>query len=45
MSITARALARLDKLLAYGAGIQADKNTKYFLLKGQDVEAGIDRSR
>jgi 16S rRNA (guanine527-N7)-methyltransferase len=35
--ITARALARLDKLLAYGAGIQ-DKSTRYFLLKGQDVE-------
>ncbi len=34
--ITARALARLDKLLAYGAGIQG-KNTRYFLLKGQDV--------
>ncbi len=35
--VTARALARLDKLLAYGAGI-ADKNTRYFFLKGQDVE-------
>ena len=35
--ITARALARLDKLLIYGAGIQG-KNTRYFLLKGQDVE-------
>ena len=34
--ITARALARLDKLLAYGAGIDS-KNTRYFLLKGQDV--------
>ena len=34
--ITARALARLEKLLTYGAGIQ-DKNTRYFLLKGQDV--------
>ena len=34
--ITARALARLDKLLGYGAGIQG-KNTRYFLLKGQDV--------
>lgn len=34
--ITARALARLDKLLGYGAGIQG-QNTKYFLLKGQDV--------
>lgn len=35
--ITARALARLHKLLTYGAGIQG-KNTRYFLLKGQDVE-------
>ncbi|MBL4619470.1 MAG: 16S rRNA (guanine(527)-N(7))-methyltransferase RsmG [Marinicaulis sp.] len=35
--IVARALARLDKLLAYGAGIQG-QNTRYFLLKGQDVE-------
>ncbi|CAK9039360.1 Chromosome partitioning protein ParA [Durusdinium trenchii] len=34
--VTARALARLDKLLAYGAGIQG-QNTRYFLLKGQDV--------
>ncbi|WP_395072896.1 16S rRNA (guanine(527)-N(7))-methyltransferase RsmG, partial [Hyphococcus sp.] len=34
--ITARALARLDKLLGYGAEI-GGKNTKYFLLKGQDV--------
>lgn len=38
--ITARALARLDKLLAYGAGIQG-KNTRYFLLKGQDVEGEL----
>lgn len=38
--ITARALARLDKLLGYGAGIQG-KNTKYFLLKGQDVEVEL----
>ncbi len=38
--ITARALARLDKLLAYGAGIQG-QNTKYFLLKGQDVEGEL----
>jgi 16S rRNA (guanine527-N7)-methyltransferase len=38
--ITARALARLDKLLAYGAEI-ADKNTRYFLLKGQDVEGEL----
>ena len=35
-AVTARALARLDKLLAYGAEI-GGKNTKYFLLKGQDV--------
>ncbi|MHA7873113.1 MAG: 16S rRNA (guanine(527)-N(7))-methyltransferase RsmG [Hyphococcus sp.] len=35
--ITARALARLDKLLGYGFGIQG-KNTRYVLLKGQDVE-------
>lgn len=34
--ITARALARLDRLLGYGAGIQG-QNTRYFLLKGQDV--------
>ncbi|MEO1241483.1 MAG: 16S rRNA (guanine(527)-N(7))-methyltransferase RsmG [Pseudomonadota bacterium] len=34
--ITVRALARLDKLLGYGAGIQG-QNTRYFLLKGQDV--------
>ena len=34
--ITARALARLDQLLAYGAEI-AGKNTRYFFLKGQDV--------
>ncbi|WP_375204738.1 16S rRNA (guanine(527)-N(7))-methyltransferase RsmG [Hyphococcus sp.] len=38
--ITARALARLDKLLGYGAGIQG-KNTRYFLLKGQDVEGEL----
>jgi len=38
--ITARALARLDKLLAYGAEI-ADKKTRYFLLKGQDVEGEL----
>ena len=38
--ITARALARLDKLLGYGHGI-AGKNTKYFFLKGQDVEAEL----
>ncbi|MEM9496183.1 MAG: 16S rRNA (guanine(527)-N(7))-methyltransferase RsmG [Pseudomonadota bacterium] len=34
--ITARALANLSKLLGYGAGLQG-KNTKYVLLKGQDV--------
>ncbi len=38
--ITARALARLEKLLGYGAGIQG-KNTRYFLLKGQDVEVEL----
>ena len=38
--VTARALARLDKLLAYGAEI-GGKNTKYFLLKGQDVEGEL----
>ena len=42
--ITARALARLDKLLAYGAGIQG-QNTKYFLLKGQDVGLELTESR
>ena len=39
-SITARALARLDKLLGYGAGMQG-KNTKYYFLKGQDVEVEL----
>ncbi len=34
--ITARALAKLDRLLAYGAEI-AGENTRYFFLKGQDV--------
>lgn len=38
--ITARALARLDKLLAYGAGL-AGKKTKYYFLKGQDVEGEL----
>jgi len=38
--ITARALARLDKLLTYGAEI-AGKNTRFFLLKGQDVEGEL----
>ncbi len=38
--ITARALARLDKLLTYGAGIQG-KSTRYFLPKGQDVEVEL----
>ena len=35
--ITARALARLEKLLGYGFGIQG-QSTKYYLPKGQDVE-------
>ena len=35
--IVARALARLDKLLGLGAGIQG-QSTRYFLHKGQDVE-------
>ena len=38
--VTARALARLDKLLGYIHGIQG-KSTKAFLLKGQDVEAEL----
>ena len=38
--VTARALARLEKLLSYGAGI-AGKNTKYVFLKGQDVEGEL----
>ena len=38
--ITARALARLAKLLGYGAGI-AKQNTRYFLHKGQDVEGEL----
>lgn len=38
--ITARALARLEKLLAYASGI-AGKNTKYVFLKGQDVEGEL----
>ena len=38
--VTARALARLDKLLGYGHEIGGE-NTKYFFLKGQDVEAEI----
>lgn len=38
--ITARALARLTRLLGYGAGI-AGKNTRYFLPKGQDVEGEL----
>ncbi|MEX6632748.1 16S rRNA (guanine(527)-N(7))-methyltransferase RsmG [Hyphococcus lacteus] len=38
--ITARALARVDKLLGYGVGIQK-KTTKYYLLKGQDVEGEL----
>lgn len=35
--IVARALARLDKLLGYARGI-AGERTRYFFLKGQDVE-------
>lgn len=38
--VTARALARLDKLLGYIHGIQG-KTTRAFLLKGQDVEAEL----
>jgi len=38
--ITARALARVEKLLAYGAGIQG-QSTRYFLLKGQDVDGEL----
>ncbi|WP_411819266.1 16S rRNA (guanine(527)-N(7))-methyltransferase RsmG [Hyphococcus formosus] len=38
--ITARALARLDKLLGYGVGLQK-KTTKYYFLKGQDVEGEL----
>jgi 16S rRNA (guanine527-N7)-methyltransferase len=38
--VTARALARLDKLLGYGAEI-GGKNTRYFFLKGQDVEGEL----
>jgi len=41
--ITARALARLDKLLGYGHGI-AGKNTKYFFAKGQDVEGELTQA-
>ena len=37
---TARALARLDKLLGYAHGI-AGKSTRFFLPKGQDVEAEL----
>lgn len=35
--VVARALARLDKLLAYGAEI-AGETTRFFVHKGQDVE-------
>ena len=35
--VTGRALARLDKLLAYGHGIGGE-TARYFFLKGQDVE-------
>ena len=38
--VTARALARLAKLLGYCAGI-AGENTRYFLSKGQDVEGEL----
>ncbi len=38
--VTARALARLDKLLGYSAGL-AGKKTKYYFLKGQDVEGEL----
>ena len=38
--ITARALARLDKLLGYAAGI-AGKSTRLFFSKGQDVEGEL----
>ena len=38
--ITARALARLPKLLGYGYEIQ-DENTKYVLMKGQDVDTEL----
>lgn len=38
--VTARALARLEKLLVYASGI-AGKNTKYVFLKGQDVEGEL----
>lgn len=39
-AVTARALARLDKLLGYIHGIQG-KTTRAFLLKGQDVEVEL----
>ena len=38
--ITARALARLGKLLTYGSRI-AGKSTRYLFLKGQDVEGEL----
>ena len=38
--VTARALARLGKLLGYAHGI-AGKSTRFFLPKGQDVEAEL----
>ena len=41
--ITARALARLDKLLGYAFGI-ADKSTRLFLPKGQDVEGELTQA-
>lgn len=41
--VTARALARLDKLLGYAAGIGRE-TTKYFFLKGQDVEVELNEA-
>ncbi len=38
--VTARALARLDRLLGYGHGI-AGKKTRFFFLKGLDVEGEL----
>lgn len=38
--VTARALARLDKLLGYAHEI-GDKRTKYYFPKGQDVEVEL----
>ena len=41
--VTARALARLDKLLGYAHEI-GNKNTKYFFPKGQDVEEELTQA-